>query len=158
MRLALYQPDIPQNAGGSLRLAACLGIAVDIIEPCGFLWDDKKLRRAGMDYIDLAHLTRHSSWDAFCRAETTQGGRIILITTKGAVAHTDFAFQPNDILLMGRESCGVPEAVHAAIPHRVVVAQRPGTRSLNVVTAAAIVTAEALRQTDGLPPLIGGEG
>ncbi len=153
MRLALYQPDIPQNAGGALRLAACLGFAVDIIEPCGFLWEDKKLRRAGMDYLDLAAVNRHSSWTAFCAAPSTQAGRLVLLSTKGAVAHTAFAFQPDDILLVGRESCGVPESVHQEIPHRVVVAQCPGTRSLNVLTAAAIVTAEALRQTGGLPQL-----
>ncbi|GAB3447649.1 tRNA (cytidine(34)-2'-O)-methyltransferase [Insolitispirillum peregrinum] len=151
MRLALYQPDIPQNAGGALRLAACLGLAVDIIEPCGFLWDDKKIRRAGMDYIELATLTRHSSWDAFCQAETTGQGRLVLVSTKGAVSHTAFAFRPDDILLMGRESCGVPDSLHDSIPDRVAVPQCPGTRSLNVVTAAAIVCAEALRQTALLP-------
>jgi tRNA (cytidine/uridine-2'-O-)-methyltransferase len=151
MRLALYQPDIPQNAGGALRLAACLGFSVDIIEPCGFLWDDKKLRRAGMDYIELAAVTRHRSWDAFCAAPTTQGGRLVLLTTKGAEAHTTFAFQPDDILLVGRESCGVPDSIHQSVTARVVVKQQPGTRSLNVLTAAAIVTAEALRQTGSLP-------
>jgi tRNA (cytidine/uridine-2'-O-)-methyltransferase len=135
MRLALYQPDIPQNAGGALRLAACLGFSVDIIEPCGFLWDDKKLRRAGMDYIELAAVTRHRSWDAFCAAPTTQGGRLVLLTT----------------LLVGRESCGVPDSIHQSVTARVVVKQQPGTRSLNVLTAAAIVTAEALRQTGSLP-------
>lgn len=155
MRLALYQPDIPQNTGALLRLAACLGCAVDVIEPCGFLWDDKKIRRAGMDYIDLVTLTRHSSWAAFCQATTTQAGRLILLTTRGAVRHVDFSFKDNDILLLGRESCGVPDDVHHAAAHRVVVAQRENTRSLNVVNAAAIVAAEALRQTDALPKLVG---
>lgn len=151
MRLALYQPDIPQNAGGALRLAACLGFPVDIIEPCGFLWDDKKIRRAGMDYIELASLTRHSSWESFLKADTTQNSRLVLVSTKGAVGHADFVFQSNDILIMGRESCGVPDALHDSIPHRVAIGQCPGTRSLNVVTAAAIVIAEALRQTGALP-------
>lgn len=148
MRLALYQPDIPQNAGGALRLSACLGAAVDIIEPCGFLWEDKRLRRSGMDYAEIANVTRHESWDAYGRWRAEQGGgRLVLLTTRGAIPHTDFAFRPDDTLLLGRESCGVPDSVHDAVEARVVVVQRPGTRSLNVVTAAAIVLAEALRQT-----------
>jgi len=149
MQLALYQPDIPQNAGGILRLGACLDLAVHIIEPCGFLWEGKRLRRAGMDYRALARVTRHGSWDRF-QAEGPAGRRVLL-TTAGATPLPAFAFQPDDILLLGRESAGVPPAVHAAADARVVIPQAPGTRSLNVVTAAAIVAAEALRQTGGWP-------
>jgi tRNA (cytidine/uridine-2'-O-)-methyltransferase len=150
MRFALYQPDIPQNAGGLLRLAACLGLAVEVIEPCGFLWDDRRLRRAGMDYRDLAAVTRHASWARFQAAGPA--GRRVLLTTAGAVPHLSFAYRADDILLLGRESAGVPPEVHAAADARVVVPQTTGTRSLNVVTAAALVVGEALRQTAGWPP------
>lgn len=154
MRLALFQPDIPHNTGAILRLAACLGLPVDIIGPTGFLWDDKRLRRAGMDYRDLACVTRHDSWDRFCTTRTQSGsgaGRLVLLTTRGAVAHTDFAFARDDVLMLGRESCGVPEDVHASADARVTIPMMPGARSLNVALAAAIVAAEALRQTGGLP-------
>lgn len=149
MRIALYQPDIPQNAGAILRLAACLGLAVDIIEPCGFVWEDKRLRRAGMDYRDLASVTRHDSWAAF-QARGPQGRRVLL-TTARATPLPGFGFRDDDILLLGRESAGVPESVHAAADARVTIPQVAGTRSLNVATAAAVVAGEALRQTGGWP-------
>jgi len=148
MRIALYQPDIPQNAGSLLRLGACLGLAVDIIEPCGFLLDDRKLKRAGMDYIDLAEMTRHSSWSAF---QAARQGRLVLLSTKAEASHLDFAFRPDDILLLGRESCGVPDDVHDAADARVRIPMKAGTRSLNLAMAAALVVGEALRQTQGFP-------
>lgn len=145
MRLALYQPDIPQNTGTMLRLAACLGVAVDLIEPCGFIWNDRRLRRAGMDYLEGVDLTRHESWSAFCAGRAP--GRLVLLTTAGAVAYTDFAFRPSDVLLVGRESAGVPAAVHAAAEARVVIPMAPGARALNVALAAAMALGEARRQT-----------
>ena len=143
MRLALYQPDIPQNTGAMLRLAACFGLSVDVILPAGFIFDDKRMRRAGMDYIDQVEITRHASWDAY---RESRNGRLVLLTTKGDRAYTDFAFQPEDTLLVGRESSGVPAEVAAAANARLVIPMRPGLRSLNVAMAAAIVTAEAVRQ------------
>jgi len=152
MRLALYQPDIPQNTGAILRLGACLGVAVDIIEPCGFVIDDRRLRRVGMDYLDRVAVRRHRSWAAFRRARAAEpGGRLILLTTRGACPHTEFAFAADDVLLLGRESAGVPDAVHAAADARLRVPMRPGLRSLNLALAAAVVLAEALRQTHGFP-------
>lgn len=148
MRIALYQPDIPQNAGSLLRLGACLGVPVDIIEPCGFLLDDRKLKRAGMDYLDLASMTRHASWQAFLEARQ---GRLVLLTTKAEHSHLDLAFRADDILLLGRESCGVPDEVHAAAEERVRIPMCDGARSLNLAMAAALVTGEALRQTGGFP-------
>lgn len=149
MRLALYEPDIPQNTGTMLRLAACLGIPVDLIEPCGFLWSDRKLRRSGMDYLEGVSLTRHASWAAF-RANRA-GGRLVLLTTAGDVAHTGFAFHASDTLMVGRESAGVPDEVHAAADARVVIPMVPGARALNVALAAALALGEALRQTGQLP-------
>lgn len=148
MRLALFEPDIPQNTGTILRLAACLDVGVDIIEPCGFLLDDRRMRRAGMDYLELAALTRHASWNAF---RPTVAGRLVLLTTRADRSYADFAFNPDDVLLLGRESDGVPEAIHAAADARIRVPMRPNARSLNVALAAAIVLAEALRQTGNLP-------
>ena len=144
MRLALYQPDIPQNTGAMLRLAACFGLGVDVILPAGFIFDDKRLRRAGMDYIDQVEIARHSSWEAYRRSPRT--GRLLLLTTKGDRAYTDFAFEAADTLLVGRESSGVPPEVAAAADARLVIPMRPGLRSLNVAMAAAIVTGEAMRQ------------
>ena len=149
MRLVLYQPDIPQNAGALLRLAACLGVAVDIVEPCGFIFDDRRLRRAGMDYLGAVELARHAGWESY-RA-VRQGSRLVLLTTRAATAYVDFAFRADDRLLLGRESAGVPADVHAAADARLKVPMRPGMRSLNVALAAAIVLGEALRQTGGLP-------
>lgn len=149
MRLALYQPDIPQNAGTLLRTAACLGVGVDIIEPCGFLFDDRRLRRAGMDYLVGVDLVRHPSWEAYCAAR--RPGRLVLLTTQAAAPYGHFDFRADDTLLLGRESAGVPDAVHAAADARLLVPMRPAFRSLNVAMAAAMVLGEALRQTDGFP-------
>ncbi len=147
MRLALYQPDIAPNTGTLIRLGACLGVAVDIIEPCGFLFSDSRLRRAGMDYLDRAEVVRHPSWDAFLVARA--GVRLVLLTTKGAQPYLDFAFRPDDVLLLGRESEGVPDEVHEQVEARLRIPLK--ARSLNVALAGAIVLAEALRQTEGFP-------
>ncbi len=149
MRLALFEPDIPQNTGAILRLAACLDVGVDIIEPCGFLLDDRRLRRAGMDYLELAAMRRHASWNAF---RQSVGGRLVLLTTRAERSYADYAFERDDLLLLGSESDGVPEAVHQAADARIRVPMQPKARSLNVALAAAIVLAEALRQTGSLPP------
>ncbi|WP_375454477.1 tRNA (cytidine(34)-2'-O)-methyltransferase [uncultured Methylobacterium sp.] len=146
LRLALYQPDIPQNAGTLLRMAACLGLAVEIIEPAGFDVSDRHLRRAGLDYLDHVAITRHRSWAAFCAWRARENVRLVLATTAGALPYTTFAFSDGDCVLMGRESAGVPEAVHAAADARVVVPIREGMRSLNVAVAAAMICGEAVRQ------------
>jgi tRNA (cytidine/uridine-2'-O-)-methyltransferase len=151
MRLALYQPDIPQNLGAFIRLAACAATPLDIIEPCGFPVDDKRIRRAAMDYVDLARIQRHASWDAFRRDRPP--GRLILLTTAGATRLPDVHFRADDTLLLGRESAGVPPEVHAAADVRVRVPMQQGVRSLNVALAAAMVLSEALRQTDGYQAL-----
>jgi tRNA (cytidine/uridine-2'-O-)-methyltransferase len=151
MRLALYEPDIPQNLGAFIRLAACVGVPLDIIEPCGFPVDDKRIRRAAMDYYDLARITRHVSWERFqC---DRAAGRLVLLTTAGAQAFPDIAFRPDDILVLGRESAGVPEAVHDTADLRLRIPLRPGARSLNVALAAAMVLSEGLRQTNGFAQL-----
>ena len=153
MRLVLHEPDIPQNTGAMLRLAACLGVAVDLIEPCGFLLDDRRLRRAGMDYLEAAALTRHSSWTAFREARDRDrgaaAGRLLLLTTAGDIPYTEFAFRGDDSVVVGSESRGAPPALHAAADARLVIPMRPGLRSLNVALAAAMVLGEALRQTGG---------
>lgn len=148
MRLALFQPDIPQNAGALIRLGACLGVGIDIIEPCGFVLTDARFRRAGMDYLEMAAVTRHSSWDAF-RARLT--GRLVLLTSKGSDPYTGFAFGPEDTLLLGRESAGVPDDVRDACDARLRIPLKAGLRSLNVAQAGAMVLGEALRQTKGFP-------
>lgn len=150
MRIALYEPDIPQNAGTLIRLAACLGAAIDLIEPCGFLLDDRRLRRAGLDYVEMAAVRRHSSWQAFLAARDPMA-RLILMTTRGELAHHRFAFAASDTLLLGRESAGVPEEVHAAATARLRIPMLAGRRSLNVALAGAIALAEAMRQTGLLP-------
>jgi tRNA (cytidine/uridine-2'-O-)-methyltransferase len=150
MRLALFQPDIPQNLGAALRLAACLGVPMDVIEPCGFPLSDAAIRRTAMDYGGLAEVTRHPGWRDF-RAASEGNGRLVLFTTRGAEPFHGFAYRPDDILLFGRESAGVPEDVHAAAEARLFVPLAPGARSLNVVTAAAMALSEALRQTNGFP-------
>lgn len=132
-----------------LRLAACFGVGIDIIEPCGFVWDDRRLRRAGMDYMELARLRRHGSWTDF-QAERGPG-RLVLLSTRAETSHLIFAFREDDILLLGRESAGVPEAVHEAVDDRLRIPLAAGARSLNVALAAAVVLGEALRQTDGFP-------
>jgi len=148
MRLALYQPDIPQNTGAILRLAACTGIGVDVIEPCGFVWSETRMRRAGMDYIERTTVVRHRSWDAFRQAPHE---RLILLTTQGDTPYTSFAFRADDTLLLGRESAGVPDGVHRAASARVVIPMANGARSLNVALAAAMILGEALRQTNRFP-------
>ncbi|MDP2323090.1 MAG: tRNA (cytidine(34)-2'-O)-methyltransferase [Gammaproteobacteria bacterium] len=148
MRLALFQPDIPQNAGAMLRLGACFRVPVDIIEPCGFPLDDKKLKRAAMDYGGTCDIARHASWEQYLQdLRALPGARLILLSTLGSVPYTDFSFQPGDSLMLGRESAGVPEDVHRAADALVRIPIAAETRSLNVVTAAAIVLTEALRQT-----------
>lgn len=144
MRIALYQPDIPQNTGTIIRMAVCLGLPVDIIEPCGFIFDDKQLKRAGMDYLDKADITRHLSFKTFF--ENKGNSRLVLLTTKGSVPYTDFKFNSDDILLLGRESCGVPEEVHNIVDGRVLIPMVPNERSLNVALSCAMVTGEAMRQ------------
>ena len=148
MRLALYQPDIPQNCGTLLRLAACLGLPVDIVEPCGFLWNDRRLRRAGMDYLEQVSLTRHSSWKAY-RDQLT--GRLVLLTTKAQRPYQEFEFESGDNLLVGCESAGVPDEVHQAANARLRIPMRPALRSINVALAASMVVGEAMRQTNGFP-------
>lgn len=151
MRLALFQPDIPQNTGTLLRFAACMGLTVDIIEPCGFLLDDRRLRRAGMDYLDSVALYRHRSWDHFAEFVAETGARLLLLTTKGTTRYVDYIFDLNDILLLGQESAGVPPEVHKAADARLLVPMVDGVRSLNVAVAGAMVAGEALRQTGLLP-------
>lgn len=151
MRLALFEPDIPQNLGAFIRLSAGLGVPLDVIEPCGFPVADKRIRRAAMDYFHLATLVRHASWAAFCRDRPA--GRLVLLTTAGAERLPGVVFRPDDVLLMGRESAGVPPEVHAAADLRVRIPLQPGARSLNVALAAAMVLSEALRQTSGFEKL-----
>jgi len=151
MRLVLYQPDIPQNTGAILRLGACFGVAVDLIEPFGFLWEDRRLRRAGMDYLEAVEHCRHASWGRYCAARG--GGRLVLLTTRGTVPYHRFAFHRDDDLLFGSESSGVPDAVHAAAAARVVIPLRAHLRSLNVALAAAMVLGEAMRQTGQFPEM-----
>ncbi len=148
MRLALYQPDIPQNAAAILRLAACMGVGVDIIEPCGFVLDDRRMRRVGMDYLDRVDFSRHSSWEKFRSSNTA---RLVLLSTAGPARYTDFGFAEADTLILGRESAGVPDDVRGACDAGVAVPMAPGLRSLNVAMAAAMVLGEALRQAEQLP-------
>ncbi|MFT5180600.1 MAG: tRNA (cytidine/uridine-2'-O-)-methyltransferase [Alphaproteobacteria bacterium] len=150
MRLALYQPDIPQNTGTMLRLAACLGVAVDLIEPAGFVMTDKHLRRAGMDYLDHTNLVRHMSWQAYID-QPERHGRLILLTTRASVDYVDFNFAADDTLMVGRETDGVPDDVRRFVDGAVRVPMVPQMRSLNVAVAAAMVLGDALRQTKQLP-------
>jgi len=151
VRLALYQPDIPQNAGTLMRLAACLGVSVDLIEPAGFDASDRNLRRAGLDYLSHLDLTRHVTFSTFDEERQSKGRRLVLATTRSTLPHWQFGFMAQDVLMVGRESAGVPDTVHAAADERVLVPMRPGLRSLNVAVAAAILLGEALRQTGGWP-------
>jgi tRNA (cytidine/uridine-2'-O-)-methyltransferase len=148
MRLALFEPDIPQNAGALIRLGACMGVPVHIIEPCGFLFDDARLKRVGMDYVGLAEVVRHTSWNDFVRVTT---GRMILLTTKATQSYVNLRFAPDDVLILGRESAGVPAHVHEAAAARLCVPMKEGLRSLNVALAGAMVLGEAFRQTKGFP-------
>jgi tRNA (cytidine/uridine-2'-O-)-methyltransferase len=151
MRIALFEPDIPQNTGTILRLAACLGIEAHLIEPAGFPVSDRAFRRAGMDYLDAVELTRHESWDAFALFCAHEGFRIALFTTKASLSYLDHAYGPRDILLFGRESAGVPEHVHAAAAARLRIPMRLGMRSLNVAVTCAMAVGEALRQRKEFP-------
>lgn len=150
MRLALYQPDIAQNTGTILRLAACLGVAVDVIGPTGFDMTDRTLRRAGLDYLDHVEIKRHLSFEDF-HATLPPGARLILLTTRAEVRHIDFGFAGGDVLMLGRESAGVPQAVADRATAQIRIPMRAGLRSLNVAVAAAMVLGEALRQTSGFP-------
>jgi tRNA (cytidine/uridine-2'-O-)-methyltransferase len=149
MRIALYEPDIPQNAGTILRLAACLGVEAHIIEPAGFPVSDRAFRRAGMDYLDQVSIVRHASWEPFEAWRDKARSRLLLLTTRATLPYLDFAYAAGDILLLGRESAGVPQKVHEAADARLLIPMRPGLRSLNVAVAGAIVLGEALRQTGG---------
>jgi tRNA (cytidine/uridine-2'-O-)-methyltransferase len=151
MHVALYQPDIAANAGTILRLAACLGLDAHIIEPAGFPTAHRAFRRAGMDYLDQVTLTRHDSWDAFERWRRAAALRLVLFTTRATRPYLAHTFQANEVLLFGRESSGVPEAVHAAADARLVIPMRAGLRSVNVALACAMAVGEALRQTGGFP-------
>jgi tRNA (cytidine/uridine-2'-O-)-methyltransferase len=152
MRLALFEPDIPQNAGTLVRLAACLDVGIDIIEPCGFVLSEAGFRRAGMDYVETARIVRHVSWSAFYDDHRRGNrGRLVLLTTKASDPYIDFAFAADDTILLGRESAGVPDNVHASADARLRIALKPGLRSLNVAMAGAMVLGEALRQTKGFP-------
>lgn len=153
MRIALYQPDIPQNAGTIMRMAACFGLSVDLIEPAGFDASDRSLRRAGLDYLQHLDLTRHASWEGFVawRGEQAARSRVVLLSTRAETALPAANFRADDILMLGRESAGVPDHVHAFADERVRIPMRQGLRSLNVAVSAAIVVGEALRQTNGWP-------
>jgi tRNA (cytidine/uridine-2'-O-)-methyltransferase len=146
LRLALFEPDIPQNTGALLRLAACFGVAVDLIEPFGFVFDDRRLRRAVLDYAARVEIHRHRSWEAFLSARDPKS-RLVLLTTRGTMPLDRFSFTGSDTLLLGRESAGVPDFVHDRVAARVVIPLQPGNRSLNVAMAGAIGLYEALRQT-----------
>lgn len=149
MRLAVYQPEIPGNLGALLRLSACFGVGVDIIEPCGFPFSDKSLRRSAMDYIHAVSYERHADWSSF---RHHRPGRVLLMTTSGAQSLYDVAFSPDDVLLFGSESAGVPQSIHETVDLRIRIPIRPDCRSLNISVAAGIALAEALRQTKGFPP------
>lgn len=151
MRIALFEPDIPQNTGTILRLAACLDVAVDLIEPCGFVLTDERLRRAGLDYWERAAMTRHRSFAAFDAWRRERGRRLVLFSTGAGRHYAEFAFSPDDILLFGRESAGVTDAVRAAADAALLIPLAPGRRSLNVAVAAGMALGEALRQTGGFP-------
>lgn len=148
MRIALYQPEIPGNVGAILRLAACFSVAVDIIEPCGFIFSDARLKRAGMDYVSHVDMVRHADWDAFCGTVT---GRLILLSSKASKRLTDFEFTNGDCLLMGQESAGVPDFVRDHCDAQVRIPLNPAVRSLNISVATGIALSEALRQTGNLP-------
>ena len=156
MRLALYEPDIPQNTGTLMRLAACFNLPVDIIEPCGFIFSERTLKRAGMDYLDMVRYRRHHSWEHFLqyRAEHPEEyGRIVLLTTHASEPYYNFEFRPNDIILMGRESAGVPEEVHQTADARLLIPMNHNARSINVAVSAVMVVGECLRQVNGFPAM-----
>jgi tRNA (cytidine/uridine-2'-O-)-methyltransferase len=146
IRIALYQPDIAGNTGTILRLAACFGLAVDIIEPAGFDLSDRALRRAGMDYLEMAALTRHLDFSAFEAWRQAEGRRLLLFSTRAALPYTEFSYRDGDVLLFGRESAGVPDRVHEAADARLLIPMKGGGRSLNLALSAAIAASEAIRQ------------
>lgn len=152
----MFQPDIPQNTGTLLRLGACLDIELDIIEPCGFIFSERTLKRAGMDYLDMVRYRRHHSWEHFLqyRAEHPEEyGRIVLLTTHASEPYYNFEFRPNDIILMGRESVGVPEEVHQTADARLLIPMNRNARSINVAVSAVMVVGECLRQVNGFPAM-----
>ena len=154
MRIALFQPDISQNTGTLLRLGACLDVELDIIEPCGFVFSKTTLKRSGMDYLDMVNYRRHASWQDFLEYRQNhpeEYGRIVLLTTKASQPYTEFEFLPNDIILMGRESAGVPEEVHQTVDARLIIPMNDKARSINVAVSAVMVVGEALRQTNLFP-------
>ena len=150
MRIALYQPDIPQNTGNIFRLGACLGVTVDIIEPTGFVFDDKKFKRSVMDYIDHLEYKRHNDWQNFYNCIKKNKFRLILMTTKSNKSLYNFEFRPSDILLFGRESAGVPDNIHKIVDHRLTIPMKDGVRSINLSSSVALVLGEGLRQTNQL--------
>lgn len=145
IRVALYQPDMPQNVGAAMRLCACVDVPLDVIEPCGFPWNRQKMQRAGMDYIDIVNLHRHESWERF--KENNKDGRLILMTTKTDQSYLDFEFKEGDILIAGQESSGVPEYVHNGVDHHITIAMAENARSMNVINATSMIVGEAIRQT-----------
>ena len=149
--LALYEPDIAQNFGTMMRFCACMDVPAHIIDPCGFAWNDAKLKRSGMDYIDHVNYQRHDDWAAFHKWKQHTGGRLILLSTKAASPFAEFQFQPDDIVMVGRESAGVPDEVHQASDVRLLIPMKAPMRSLNVAISASMVMSEALRQTNGFP-------
>lgn len=153
IRIALYQPDIAGNTGTILRLAACLGFAVDVIEPAGFDLSDRNLKRAGMDYLAVTSLTRHVNWQQFDEWRASEGRRLMLASTKAALPYTNIEFRDGDILLFGRESAGVPDHVHERCDERLLIPMAAGQRSINLAVSVAMVTGEALRQTNGFPTI-----
>ena len=150
MRIALFEPDIPQNTGNIFRLGACMGVAVDIIEPTGFVFDDKKFRRSAMDYIDHLIYKRHDDWQHFYEWVKEKKFRLILMTTKSKESLYKFKFHPSDILLFGRESAGVPDNIHKIVDHRLTIPMKEGVRSMNLSSSVALVLGESLRQTNQL--------
>ena len=152
MQIALYEPDIPQNTGTILRLCACLGVEAHLVWPAGFPTSDRAFRRAGMDYLDQVRITRHVSWDTFETWRRGTGARVVLFSTQATTSFLDYSFRPNDILLFGRESGGVPPEVHSAADARLLVPMRQGLRSINIAMTCAMALGEALRQTGGFAP------
>ena len=146
LSIALYQPDIPQNVGAMIRLCACMDTGMEVIEPCSFPWNERKIRQSAMDYIDHVDIVRHTSWDAFTSAHSKRR-RVVLMTTKAAVPYVDFEFSNDDILLAGSESAGVPKYIHDAVDARILIPMHGGMRSLNIVNASSMILGEALRQT-----------
>lgn len=143
--IALYQPDIPQNVGAMIRLCACMGTGMEVIEPCSFPWNERKIRQSAMDYMTAVDIVRHTSWDAFSKRH--DGRRVVLMSTKAALPYGDFEFRADDILLAGSESAGVPDHVHESVDARVLIPMRGSMRSLNIVNASSMILGEALRQT-----------